>query len=125
MKDRTSRPESDSTHKLTRINGLFLPSKNVHNYSIPNDPDNNLWFNECMEDFGNFWELPNKYEVQHYYFKAVNIREDSHQTAPAPYTRDEFIDDYYKHRTSESTNKLIYRSFGSISAFSLLFALLA
>ena len=68
LKDKRSRPNEINSRKLVRINGVFLRGKNVHDYKVPNNPDNNEWHNLCLEDIGIYWDLPNFDEAKYFYF---------------------------------------------------------
>lgn len=68
LKEKRSRPHEINTKKLVRINGVFLKGKNIHDYKVPNNPDNNEWHNMALEDIGIYWDLPNFDEIKHYYF---------------------------------------------------------
>lgn len=68
LKDKRSRPDVFNSRKLVKIRGVWRKGKNVHDYKIPNNPDNNEWYNLCLEDIGIYWDLPNYDEIKHYYF---------------------------------------------------------
>jgi hypothetical protein len=98
-----------------RVTGTWRKGKNIHEYTVPNDPDANEWNNLCLEDIGIFWDLPNFDEAKYYYFQAVQVRgQDSitgmeHIKTPvAAVTPDEIIDDHYGWRWNEHTNKKIF-----------------
>jgi len=57
-RDKKSRPEENS-RELIKLTGCWRKGKNVHDYKIPNNPDNNEWHNISLEDIGIFWDLPN------------------------------------------------------------------
>ena len=71
FKDKRSRPMEQNSQQLQKVIGTFRKSKNVHEYSIPNDPDANEWHNLCAEDIGIHWDLPNFDESKWYYFHCV------------------------------------------------------
>ena len=73
LRDKRSRPNEVNSRKLIKIKGVFRKGKNVHEYSVPNNPDNNDWNNLCLEDIGIFWDLPNFDEQKHYYFQKVAL----------------------------------------------------
>lgn len=75
-KDKRSRPNEVNTRQLVRITGTWLKGKNVHEYTVPNNPDNNEWNNLCLEDIGIFWDLPNFDECKYYYFNTVQLNEE-------------------------------------------------
>lgn len=124
-KDKRSRPHEINTRKLVKIKGVFRKGKNVHDYKVPNNPDNNEWHNLCPEDLALFWRLPNFDEVKHYYFESVKIpgaaetTEENHSMYPLPMTPDEVIEDHYGWKLSQGFNQWVYRGFGSIAAVSL------
>lgn len=68
LRDKRSRPYEINTRRLVKLKGVFRKGKNVHDYKVPNNPDNNEWHNLCPEDIALFWELSNFDEVKHYYF---------------------------------------------------------
>jgi len=72
-RERTSRPEELNSRELVKITGCFMAGKDVHNYTIPNNPDANDWNNLCLEDIGIYWDLPNFDECKFYYFHCVNL----------------------------------------------------
>ena len=73
LKDKRARPEEINTKKLVKIHGCFRAGKDLHDYKIPNNPDNNEWHNLALEDIGIYWDLPNYDEQKYYYFEAVNF----------------------------------------------------
>ena len=50
------------------MHGVFRAGKDIHDYKVPNNPDNNEWHNLALEDIGIFWDLPNWDEAKYYYF---------------------------------------------------------
>lgn len=72
-RDKRSRPMEQNQRKLVRMTGTWRKGKNVHDYKVPNNPDNNEWNNLCLEDIGIFWDLPNFDEAKYYYFQAVDL----------------------------------------------------
>ena len=72
LRDKRSRPMEVNSRKLVKIQGVWRAGKDVHDYTVPNDPDNNDWNNMCLEDIGIFWDLPNWDEAKWYYFQAVD-----------------------------------------------------
>lgn len=56
-----------------KINGTWHRGKNIHDYKVPNNPDNNEWHNLSLEDIGIYWDLPNFDEQKFYYFRAVDL----------------------------------------------------
>jgi hypothetical protein len=107
-----------------KLKGVFRKGKNLHDYKVPNNPDNQEWHNLALEDIGIYWELPNFDECKHYYFEVVDIgdgnasTENHKQLFPVPMTTDEVIEDHYGWYLNQSTNKNLYRSFGAIAAVS-------
>jgi len=68
LKDKRSRPHETNSRKLIKMRGVWRKGKNVHDYKIPNNPDNNEWHNMSLEDIGIYWDLPNYDESKFYYF---------------------------------------------------------
>ena len=66
-RDKRSRPTQNS-RKLVRMTGTWRRGKDIHDYKVPNNPDNNEWNNLALEDIGRFWDLPNFSECKYYYF---------------------------------------------------------
>jgi cytochrome oxidase assembly protein ShyY1 len=73
LKDKRSRPNEINTRKLVKLRGVFRKGKGLHDYKIPNNPDNNEWHNLALEDIGIYWDLPNWDEAKFYYFELVNL----------------------------------------------------
>jgi len=73
LRDKRSRPDEVNSRKLVRMTGVFRAGKDVHDYKVPNNPDNNDWHNLALEDIGIFWDLPNWDEAKYYYFQSVDL----------------------------------------------------
>jgi len=73
LKDKRSRPGDINSTKLVKIKGIFRKGKNIHDYKIPNNPENNDWHNMALEDIGIYWDLSNFDECKHYYFHQVDF----------------------------------------------------
>lgn len=73
LKDKRSRPWDTNDNQLVKVRGTWRKGKNVHDYKIPNNPENNEWHNLCPEDIATFWELPNANELKFFYFQAVDL----------------------------------------------------
>jgi hypothetical protein len=131
LKDKRSRPNEINTRKLVKVKGVFRRGKDMHDYKIPNNPDNNDWHNLALEDIGIHWQLPNWDECKHYYFEVVDngrgeyTTETHGQQFPLPMTPDEVIEDHYGWKIKQNTNLWVFRAFGALSAFSLGIAFLA
>ena len=102
LKDPRSRAHELNSRKLVKIRGCWRKGKNLHDYKVPNNPDNNEWHNLALEDIGIYWDLPNYDEVKHYYFEAVDLNqghglEDETNVAafPIPSSPDQLIEDHY------------------------------
>ena len=130
MKSKKSRPWETNSNQLVRVEGVFRRSKDVHDYKYPNNPSNNEWYNLATEDIARFWELPNSNELKFFYFQAVDIHNRGGSTVnngetvykwPHVLTNDELIRDYHDFWTTERFNRMMFYSFGSISATSMLF----
>jgi hypothetical protein len=132
LKDKRSRPDVLNSRKLVKVRGVWRKGKNVHDYSIPNNPDNNEWNNLCLEDIGIYWDLPNYDEIKHYYFQAVDLSqghglEDEVDRAPFPMpaTPDQVIDEHYGWKINQDTNRWIFKATGALAAVSAGLAFLA
>ena len=127
LRDKRSRPTEVNTRELVKIKGVFRKGADIHDYKVPNNPDNNEWNNLCLEDIGIFWDLPNWDETKYYYFQAVDLGKDSNAFQSAsgvrPVSKDELIDEHYQWRWSEGTHGLFEKGFGAASVG--LFALAA
>lgn len=101
-KDKRSRPNEINSRKLVKFRGVFRKGKDIHDYKVPNNPDNNEWHNLALEDIALFWGLPNFDEVKHYYFQVVDLdngeasTETHNQLFPVPMSQDEVIEDHYE-----------------------------
>lgn len=131
LKDKRSRPNEINSRKLVKLRGVFRRGKNIHDYKIPNNPDNNEWYNLALEDIGIFWDLANADECKYYYFETVELNqgdattEEHNQAFPLPMTPDEVIEDHYDWKVNQKTNELLYKSTGVVAAVSLGLAFLA
>ena len=56
------------------MHGVFRAGKDIHDYKVPNNPDNNEWHNLALEGIGIFWDLPNWDEAKYFYFHAVDLQ---------------------------------------------------
>ncbi len=72
LKDKRKRPEKN-TRVLTKVRGCWKRLKDIHDYKIPNNPNNDDWHNVCVQDMATFWQLPNFNEFKFFYFQAVDI----------------------------------------------------
>jgi hypothetical protein len=133
LRDKRSRPER-STRKLVKLRGVWRKGKNIHDYKVPNNPDNNEWHNLALEDIGIYWDLPNFDECKHYYFQVVEFNQapgvetgDDQVIAPfpAPASPDDIIEDHYGWKVNQDTNKWLYRTTGLLTAASVGMAFLA
>lgn len=68
LADKKTRPNDVNTRQLIKIKGCFRKGKNIHDYKVPNNPDNNEWNNLALEDIGIHWDLCNFHEASYYYF---------------------------------------------------------
>jgi hypothetical protein len=102
LKDKRSRPNEINSRKLVKFRGVYRRGKDIHDYKVPNNPDNNEWHNLALEDIALYWELPNFDEVKHYYFQCVDLdhgsasTESHNQLFPIAMNPDEVIEDNYK-----------------------------
>lgn len=128
-REKSSRPSEVNSRELVRLTGCFMPSKDVHDYKIPNNPDANDWHNLCCEDLGIYWDLPNTDEQKYYYFHSVNLdgqNSKNRDTTPVQVDSiDEVVNEYYKWNWTEKTHKQVFVPFGVASAVSLGIAFLA
>lgn len=72
LKDKRTRPTEINSRQLVKIKGVFRRGKDIHDYKVPNNPDNNDWHNLALEDIGIYWDIPNFDEAKYYYFNAVD-----------------------------------------------------
>ena len=126
LKDKRKRLWEKNSRQLTKIHGTFLMAKDIHDYSKPNNPSNNEWYNLAPEDIARFWELPNFNELKQFYFQQVNLGDsistkvDNDETHhwPVSKTPEEVIREYYNWWTSEKWNKAGYYTLTPLSMFS-------
>jgi cytochrome oxidase assembly protein ShyY1 len=71
LSDKKHRMNDMNSRQLIKVRGVFRAGKDIHDYKIPNNPDNNEWHNLCLEDIGIFWDLPNWDEAKYYYFETI------------------------------------------------------
>ena len=71
LRDKRTRPTEVNSRALVKMHGCFRKGKDIHDYKVPNNPDNNEWNNLALEDIGIFWDLPNFDECKYYYFQNV------------------------------------------------------
>jgi hypothetical protein len=102
LKDKRSRAHETNSRKLVKLRGVWRKGKNIHDYKIPNNPNNNEWHNMALEDIGIFWDLPNYDEAKFFYFQVVDLDQgagyDTEERAipfPLPSTPDQVIDEHY------------------------------
>jgi len=77
LRDKRTRPTEVNSRQLVKMKGVFRKGKDLHDYKIPNNPDNNDWHNLALEDIGIFWDLPNFDEAKYYYFQAMDLGADA------------------------------------------------
>ena len=125
-KDKRSRPQEATQEKrLIKMTGTWLKGKDLHDYKVPNNPDNNEWHNLALEDIGLFWDLPNFDECKFYYFRAVNFGSNDATgtlldiaTPAKADSKDEVIEMHYGWRCSEILHKQLMLATGGLSAVS-------
>ena len=115
---------------MVKVKGVFRRGKDVHDYKVPNNPNNNEWNNLSLEDIGIFWDLPNFDEQKYYYFQALEFNEDRSNDFQAgsgvtPLSQDNLVDEHYGWRWNENRHGLIEKGFGAISAGLLAIGFLA
>ena len=98
-REKSSRPKEINSKELVKINGCYMPGKNVHEYTVPNNPDANDWNNLCLEDITLYWDLPNFDEAKYYYFHCVDIQGENEsrvETTPVMADSiDEVVNEHY------------------------------
>ena len=89
---------------MVKISGIFKPGKEIHDYVIPNDPENNEWYNMALEDIALYFDLMNYKECNYYYFSLTELGgippidtwgDERDPRDPQPMTKEEQIYDYY------------------------------
>lgn len=133
LKDKKSRPWEQNTRQLVKVKGTFLEAKDIHDYSIPNNPNNNEWHNIAPEDLARYWELSNFNQLKQFYFQAIDLHHEGGSVIgntkknykwPLFPTSEEIVRDYYNWWTHEYWNKMVYYTFGPVSVASwILFVL--
>lgn len=104
-----------------KVVGTWMKGKDIHDYKVPNNPDNNEWHNLALEDIGLFWDLPNFDEAKWYYFRAVNVGDKQNgvmldcKTPVAADSKDDVIEGYYNWRVHDTTNQNLMYTFGAFS----------
>lgn len=114
LRDKRSRPDEVNSRRLVRLTGVFRAGKDIHDYKVPNNPDNNEWHNMALEDIGRFWDLPNWDEAKYYYFHCVDLP-NAEVVSPSvkAVSCDALVDDHYGWRWSEGTHGLLEKGFGA------------
>ena len=127
FREKSSRPNEMNSRELVKLTGCFMRGKDVHDYTVPNNPDSNEWNNLCLEDIGIYWDLPNFDEAKFYYFSCLDIpgSEVSDKSPVRADTQDELITEFYGWRWNEKQHKLLWMPFGAVAAGSLAVAALA
>lgn len=114
LKDKRMRPNDVNKRELVKLRGVFRAGKDIHDYKVPNDPNNNEWHNLSLEDIGIFWELPNFDEQKYYYFEQVDFnRQGADVNGIRATSPNSLVDDHYGWRWNERTHGLIEKSFGA------------
>ena len=75
-RDKRSRPGEVNSRSLVRLTGCWFKGKDIHDYKVPNNPDNNDWNNLALEDIGIYWDLPNFDECKFYYFNVIQLNNE-------------------------------------------------
>jgi cytochrome oxidase assembly protein ShyY1 len=117
MKDRKTRPWEKTTRQLTRINGTYMRAKNIHDYTIPNNPNNSEWHNLAPEDLARYWDLPNVNELKNFYFQRMESPDMKYKW-PLPPSPEDVVRGYYKWINHEKINKVIYYTLFPVSGLS-------
>ena len=122
-KEKSSRPSEVNSRELVKLTGCFMPGKNVHDYTVPNDPNANEWNNLCLEDIGMYWDLPNFDESKYYYFQTVDLgglnMEMRQHTPVVADSVNEVVNDFYRWRWTETPHKNLSMPFGAVSVASM------
>ena len=112
-----------------KVRGVFRAGKDIHDYKVPNNPDNNEWHNLALEDIGIFWDLPNWDEAKYYYFQAIDFEDGSNTfqrgSGVTPIRKDVLVDEHYAWRWNENKHGLVEKTLGAVSAGALAIAYLA
>ena len=100
LRDKKTRPNEVNSRQLVKMKGTFRRGKDIHDYKIPNNPDNNEFYNLALEDIGIFWDLPNFDEAKYYYFHAMDLDDNDSNTfntdsGVVNMRKDEIIEDHY------------------------------
>jgi len=128
FKDKRARPNEKNQRQLVKVQGTWRKGKDIHDYKVPNNPDNNEWNNMALEDIGIFWDLVNWDEAKFYYFQAIQSQNQDENLVNGPVqplSHDEIITEHYKWKWDDKTNLNLYRLFGGVSAASLAIAFMA
>lgn len=129
LRDKKHRQNETNSKKLVKMVGTWRESKDVHEYKVPNNPDDNEWNNLCVGDIANYWELPNAGEMKYHYFQITdkdNIGASVDHTTgeihqwPMPITTDELVEDHYGWWFSQNYNKNMFQGLGAFSTLSTL-----
>ena len=117
-----------NSRQLVKINGTFMKAKDIHDYSVPNNPSNNEWHNLAPEDLARFWELSNFNELKEFYFQQLastdsntNIIQNNNNINKFPIVtgQEEIIREHHDWWTHEKYNKFAYYALTPLSAFSM------
>ena len=100
LRDKRTRPNEVNSRQLVKMKGTFRRGKDIHDYKIPNNPDNNEFYNLALEDIGIFWDLPNFDEAKYYYFHAMDLDDNDSNTFNSEsgvinMRKDKIIEDHY------------------------------
>lgn len=68
LRDKRSRPNEINTLELTKVVGTWRRGQDIHQYTKPNNHNNNEWNNLSLEDIGKYWDIANFDEAKYYYF---------------------------------------------------------
>lgn len=127
MKDKKTRPWEQNSRQLVKVKGTFRMAKDVHDYKVPNNPNNNEWHNLAPNDLARYWELANFNELSQFYFQAVDLHGQGGSnlgTSGKSYkfpifpSNEEIVREYYSWWTHENTNKLFYYTLTPVAAVS-------
>ena len=120
LRDKKTRPTEVNSRQLVKVRGVFRAGKDLHDYKVPNNPDNNEWHNLALEDIGIFWDLPNWDEAKYYYFHTIDFGDNSNNfqanSGVQPTKKDELIEEHYGWRWTEKSHKTVELTFGAATA---------
>lgn len=108
LKDKRKRPTEINSRELVKLKGTFRKGKDIHDYKVPNNPNDNEWHNLSLEDIGIYWDIPNWDEAKFYYFQVLDLQDDGGDSKyTVPMTKEELVEEHYGWRWRETTHRKI------------------